>query len=294
MNFTLDKKEKLDKEVKRIALELIESSIQEYYDNELDSNTKIHLFRKRCKRMRSLVKLAHSNLGSNGKGYQYENNFFKKISRTLSYERDRFVLINLLKQVSNNLHNNLLKTELEQFFYKIDKEDVNNNSVKLLSDFIVQIKASKKRIKKWKISGNGIEIFKKGFYNNYKKAKKLMLVAIEKPTMKNYHEWRKCMKYHYYHLELLRDAWPAILTAHADEAHKLSELLGRDHDLCLLNDKLGSKNEFRFSNELLNALKNILKTEIKTNRQKIIPLGKKIFSESPNQITKRIERYWNA
>jgi CHAD domain-containing protein len=59
------------------------------------------------------------------------------------------------------------------------------------------------------------------------------------PTVENFHEWRKRVKYYRYQLKLLRDFWKPVMEALRREAVKLSDDLGDDHDLAVLVEYLG-------------------------------------------------------
>src|SRR5690606_39104018 len=54
-----------------------------------------------------------------------------------------------------------------------------------------------------------------------------------------FHEWRKQVQHHWHHMRLLRNLWPEAMQAREDAAKRLSDLLGRDHDLACLADALG-------------------------------------------------------
>ncbi len=53
-------------------------------------------------------------------------------------------------------------------------------------------------------------------------------------TDEDFHALRKSVQQHWRHMQLLSRAWPEALSARADEAKALSQLLGEDHDLYVL------------------------------------------------------------
>lgn len=55
--------------------------------------------------------------------------------------------------------------------------------------------------------------------------------SVERGAAKDRHEWRKRVKYGWYHMRLLTDASPAILSPLEERLHDLSDALGGDHDL---------------------------------------------------------------
>ena len=82
-----------------------------------------------------------------------------------------------------------------------------------------------------------------GLERAYRRGRKRMREAEEEPTTERVHQWRKRAKDHWYHLRLVSDAWPQELEARADEVHRLTDLLGDDHDLAILAGEVQSAGE---------------------------------------------------
>ena len=93
-----------------------------------------------------------------------------------------------------------------------------------------------------------------GLERAYRRGRKRMHEAEEDPTTERLHEWRKRAKDHWYHVRLVRDAWPQELEARADEVHRLTDLLGDDHDLAVLADEVQSAGETSDDRDLLAAI----------------------------------------
>lgn len=83
----------------------------------------------------------------------------------------------------------------------------------------------------WKHVLSGVE-------RSYARGRKGFARARRSPTVEDLHDWRKRVKDLDFQQRLLHDAWPQVLSAHAREAHRLSELLGEDHDLAVLGTLL--------------------------------------------------------
>jgi CHAD domain-containing protein len=74
----------------------------------------------------------------------------------------------------------------------------------------------------------------------YRRGRKALAAAEQGPSTERLHDWRKRVKDLWYHHRLLADAWPGPVKAFADEADRLGKLLGDDHDLTTLSERLGS------------------------------------------------------
>ena len=62
--------------------------------------------------------------------------------------------------------------------------------------------------------------------------------ARRQPTIENLHEWRKRVKDLWYQERLMQTAWVELAEFRTAQAHRLSDLLGDDHDLALLLELL--------------------------------------------------------
>ncbi|MBK8946657.1 MAG: hypothetical protein IPM32_15485 [Ignavibacteriae bacterium] len=76
------------------------------------------------------------------------------------------------------------------------------------------------------------------------------------------------------------------------EIYRLSEILGKFHDISVLKHHIVEKNYFEtdeiFKYEILNMLKN---EEIKLEK-KLLPIAFWIFAEKPYDFVNRLEKYW--
>jgi CHAD domain-containing protein len=75
-------------------------------------------------------------------------------------------------------------------------------------------------------------------------------VVLKDPASENFHEWRKRVKDLSYHLQMLNPIWPEQICAAASELKELSDYLGDDHDLVLLEQAIAAKTKQEgFENE---------------------------------------------
>ena len=87
----------------------------------------------------------------------------------------------------------------------------------------------------WSVAGDGFDGLEDGLRSSYAARAVTRLADLgPHPDAEDLHELRKRVKDHWYHVRLLRAAWPPVMTAWADEAHVLAEQLGDDHDLSVL------------------------------------------------------------
>ena len=108
--------------------------------------------------------------------------------------------------------------------------------------------------------------------------------AYADPNSEIFHEWRKRVKYLWYHLEILTELWPKVLSSLADELHTLSEYLGIDHDLAVLRSTILNQPERFVDEKELTLLISLIDQERLSLETLARPLGERIYSESPQNL----------
>ncbi len=148
------------------------------------------------------------------------------------------------------------------------------------------------RVERWRMRPSGWPEIQDGLLRSYRRGRRAFKRARKQPTAENLHEWRKRVKDVWYQRRLLRAIFPETMAAHAREAHQLSDLLGDDHDLALLNQVIADiENELTVSAEPVIGLIAYQGGQLQT---KAFSLGERVYAEKPHTYAKRIHRYWNA
>jgi hypothetical protein len=143
------------------------------------------------------------------------------------------------------------------------------------------------RVDEWPLDHSGWPVVRKGISRAYSRGRDAFARADKHPTTDNLHELRKRVKDLWYQERLLKPSWPAVLGAQADEAHQLSDLLGDDHDLAALAERLREDPPTEDAAELLEL--------IDRRRQELLAqvraLGRRVYAEKPKAFARRLDRY---
>lgn len=97
-----------------------------------------------------------------------------------------------------------------------------------------------------------------------------------------------------YALRLLQPAWPPVVAAQAREVQRLSELLGRDHDLELLHAALRRHDRPADAGPDAGALATWLDGEIARGRAQALPVLRRLYAEPPEAFAARHTGWWAA
>jgi len=292
--FKLD--ETVEDAVIRVAREQIGKAIDEIEDDELDRHETVHQVRKRCKKLRGLIRAVRPALG---KTYKKENARFRDAAKSLSYVRDAQSQLECLDDLTGHFEAEVgagfasgVRDRLVERRQRVADDEVGLDE--RLDRFLVTMQKSYYRVGNWKLSEEGFDAVTGGLHKTYKRGYKAMNKAYAKPGAERFHEWRKRTKYHWYHLRLLRPVWKPVIKKLCSEADDLSDLLGDEHDLAVLRDTLLEEPAVFGDKTELEALLGLLSRRRLELQQKAKLLGARVFAEEPDALVDRFGAYWTA
>jgi CHAD domain-containing protein len=285
--------ETFNQNVVRLMLFYNRLAIQ-YLQRENNIHENIHQTRLCFKRMRSFLRLVRSGLGK--QFYRDYNAFYRDQSRSLSQLRDLTALTETLPQfiktrrvkTSRNLLLEFRRSLLNQRKQQLDH--IINSNIK--ANVIKALEAKDEEITKWGVEGDAAQLFSAGAQRIYGRGKRLFLEAIANPSDHNMHEWRKQVKYFWYHLVVLTPVWPAIMTAWAKELQTLSQLLGKHHDLVLLEAAADQLEIHDNQRQIATSLKKSIRLRKIRLEKKCLEFGRKLYAEGIAELGKRLNAYW--
>ncbi|WP_162343265.1 CHAD domain-containing protein [Cyclobacterium salsum] len=264
-------------------------------ESENDPHDIIHEIRKRFKKTRGILRLIRDHIPF----YKEENAFFRDEGRRLSAIRDTTSIIEALDNLYGLYEDQLYKHTFGQFRdYLIATRD--QMTADLLKDrgvlTVIKTHLSAKcvNITHWPIDIQSFTDLSASIGRVYKRGRKGYAQAKEKKRAEDFHEWRKRVKYLRYQLDLLHRTWPGFLTFWEDELHDLSDYLGDDRDLFMLETEV-EKNRNQFSGpesyQLLKSLINYQRAKLQTHALK---LGKRLYHLKPKIFTELLRAAWEA
>lgn len=278
--------------VRRVALDQIDAAIAEIDDAELPREKAVHQVRKRCKKLRALLRLIRPGFAD----YARENAAFRDLARALGGVRDQDVLIETCDKIGAHYGRDADAEALEavQSALLAEKQDAAKHAA--LDDRLAAFRGgmlqARQRAQCWIIEGDGFAALSTGLQKTLKKAASAMATARDEPAADHMHEWRKHVKYHWYHARLLRGIWPDTMQAHVAAASELADLLGDHHDLTVLRERL-TKHPDRYGG--VDAARMVEKMAAGREEElagEIFRKGALLLAERPRALVGRWERYW--
>ncbi len=243
-----------------------------------------------------MLRLVRDALGE--EVYQVENACYRDTSRQLAALRDSAVLIKTLNTVR-----------------KLDRPDISTATWERIHDSLVarqaavrrelqeesnavatvqaMLHSARGRVAGFRLNAVGSAAFTPGLRRVYRRGRRRMAVAYAVDSNPHlFHDWRKRVKYLWYHVEILQFIRPEMMAALAEDLHKLSDYLGDSHDLEVLRELLATNPE-----EFGPAADFPVLLDLLVQRQRVLadqarPLGSRLYAEPAKQFARRLGKYW--
>lgn len=297
MGYRLEKGEPLPAGLKRIATEQVERALMQLTEMPDGRDEAVHDARKCFKKVRAVLRLARNEIGP--EHYKQENICYRDAGRQLSDVRDSFVIVETLDGLAQHFAGPLdsdafagVRQTLVERHESIKEQILDEEQA--MANVTKTIRAARQRIANWPIENDDFSALRGGLKRVYKRGRNRMADAYANPQPEHFHEWRKRVKYLWYHVRIFKPLWPDLLKELAGQLHDLSDYLGDDHDLVQLRHAaLEQPQMFNAQRDLkaLVALIDRRRLELETLAQ---PLGERIYAETPGAFVDRIQSYWQA
>jgi len=228
--------EDLTDALRRIADSQIGTGLAELADPDLSRAERIHQSRKRCKKLRGLIRLVRPGFDSYGE----ENKTFRDLARLLSEARDATAQIETINALATRFEDAMadavfasVRKALQARRDRLDDHDIADR----LETMRKGLTKARKRVSDWKVDGAPETVIADGIAKTHGRAVAAMETAADTGDAEDFHEWRKRVKYHWYHLRLLKRTWPEMFENWIGAADRLSDDLGDHHDLAVFRSK---------------------------------------------------------
>jgi len=284
--------------IQRIVQEQIDRAIGEIDDTGIERPTAVHQVRKRCKKMRAVLRMARGPLGKDDT-YARENAWYRDLARDLSSLRDADVLIETHDALVDDIKDPDIKKQCG-----LIREHLSDRRERLAAgeaDLDRRLQAARQkllegrgRVEDWAWRVRNFKGLEPGLRLTYRRGRRAMHAAYQSLTPEDFHEWRKRVKYHWYACRLLREIWPAAMDARRHELSRLSDLLGDEHDLSVYRQTLESEPALSAG---VSRLADILAAADQRRtglRRRARPLAMRLYTEKPARFSDRMAGYWQA
>lgn len=275
--------------IKRIVGEEIEAAARHLSgQGDADRDEAIHEARKSIKKIRGVLRLMRGELGDI---YRMENAHFGDIGRELSQFRDAGASIEtfdaLRKRYRGEMDGRMLASIRRRLKASKRQAEQQAGIAAVLTRMAAALRQLAPSVSRWPLAKDGFPAIAPGLEATFRDGQKAMARARKHPLPENYHEWRKRVKAHWYHIRLLESLWSPGMRVYEKRLKDLETALGEDHNLVVLHGKVRVETE-------IGQLPRLIRKYQKELRDNALALGEHIYEEKPRRFTGRMRRMWDA
>jgi CHAD domain-containing protein len=297
--FELKKRERVSRGVRRVVCNRIDRALStlKNTDHHPAGDEAVHDARKRFKQIRGTLRLVRDELGE--KTFARENRVYRDAGRPLSMVRDAKVLVDSLDKLLDHFHGRIkagkfawLRRALVNRRKTVRKQTLGRDHA--VDRIVKALRSAQARVDDWPLRRRGWKAIENGLRDAYAKGRRAMKRAMKTPSDDALHEWRKRTKDLRYQLELVAGVSRKALAPLAERAKRLTDLLGDDHDLCVLGLIVHEQKRAKRSQldvELLDALIAERRAALQKEGHRV---GEKLYDRRPRDFVRHVKDCWKA
>jgi CHAD domain-containing protein len=296
MAYRLERDEAVIPGLKRVVREEIESA-SEHLSGEKDISLDqvIHDARKSIKKVRATLRLAGKDLGPAGRR---EDSRLRGVAARLSELRDAFAIIETFDTLRNKYKDEAGGSKLRSVRAGLTKRrqesEREEDTPAVLKDAAEELKKASKRVKDLPLRSEGFAAIGPGLEETFRNGRKAMALARRQGGATNFHQLRKRVKDHWYHVRLLEGLWTEVMIAYEKSLKDLETWLGEDHNLTVLRETIAAKPSSYGMRKDIALTFDLIDRHQKELRANAVPLAERIYEQKPREFTRRMKHLWNT
>jgi CHAD domain-containing protein len=244
----------------------------------------IHEARKSLKRLRATLRLSRDHLGPDR--YRRENVILRDAGRELSGARDARVLLETLDGLAERCPDELpdgARTRLRAAL-AATAETAGATGEASAPAVLGALADARARVATWPLpEDGGPQALAPGLDRIYRRGRRALRTTEKETSAENLHELRKRAKDLWHAAQLLRPTAPKRMKKLARRAHRVSDLLGEDHDLTVLLDRARAQPEPLDPAELA-ALSAVVQRRQRRLRRQALAVAGRLYRRKPRKL----------
>lgn len=257
-----------------------------------DPTQRIHEARKQLKQLRALLRLVEHEIGRHGR--VRADKCLRVANRALARLRDTTVLLASLRQLRRNRQisptahasaRTALETRLHRTYTQVlGAPRHRRHLTKPLLD-------ARRQVDRWSSIHRGWKAVGPGLRQTYRAARTAAKLTSDSSD-KSLHEARKRAKDLLYTMEFLQPVQPQLMRAMIRTARRLTDCLGDDHDLAVLERALRTGLQRHLSAIELRRLTTIIARRRRLMQMQARGLARSLYAPTEDAFANRIHAHW--
>ncbi|MGA2737120.1 MAG: CHAD domain-containing protein [Bryobacteraceae bacterium] len=295
MAYRLKLGERVPQGIRRIVREEIEAAARQLSGKgETDRDEAIHEARKNVKKIRGVLRLVRPELREI---YGLENSHFRGIGQQLSHFRDAGAVIETFDALRRKHHGEMdgqvLSIVRRRLKARKTQTEKHANIGEVLEGLAATLRQSMERVGTWPLSTDGFAGIAPGLEATFRRGQRALARARKHSSPESYHEWRKRVKDHWYHVRLLEAFWDGAMPAYERRLKDLETWLGEDHNLVVLQETVMADPGFYGDEADIGRLVRLIGEYHHELRDDALKLGERIYADKPRKFSGKMRHMWD-
>ncbi len=294
MSYEFERPTRVAPEVRRIVVERLDHALDQLTGEPIreDRAVAVHTARKDLKKARSAMRLAKGSLTRDA--FRNGNDRLRGAAHELASMRESDAMAGALIKLVEDTEgmSDACAQAARAWSERLGPSQslAHTGSVERAAAIIEGVKDDARL---WALGYGAWEIIEPGIRRTYRNGRRGLERAEAEPSDEVLHEWRKRVKDMWYSLRLLQKMWPPVLEVVAEEAHKVSELLGDHHDLGELTAEI-EKGDAALTPAVIAELLRHARTKQARLYIAAIVKGRRLYAERPRRYSERLGALWQS
>lgn len=241
---------------------------------------RIHAARQELKRARAALRLLRESVDS--QLFREEDTLLRDAAHQLNDVRDCEVVLRVLSRLQAAFKDGTPGPDLTPLRARLLQERRAATTSALREPLATAKKllmAAKEHTRDWPVE-NDLDLLTAAMRRTYRQGRACYHAACESPTDEHLHAWRRQVKYSAYQLEALGSLAPRRMKKRLRRSAKLAKVLGRDHDLLLLQQRIAAVHLDASSKSRVSGA---IRKERKALQRRALQLGKRLYRARPRR-----------
>ncbi len=301
MAFRLQPDDTVGKEIFRLLQEQMTRAIRAAGDKRYPAAERARRARVACKKIRAALELVRCHAP---KRFKRECRWFRDAARSLADIRDEGAVLSTLQRLHRSTahHVRINPRSFRHIREALDAHHRHHSGATVKAEAVLQtfchkLKTERARPEHTKLKGakqDGFAFIDAGFRRSYARARTTFYEANESANDEALHTWRKRTKTHLNQCRLLERTCPGILPPRVRELKRLTSLLGEEHDLAVLRERIGDTVFLTRDQPTVSLILQQTARRLAALRSKALAMGQTLFCEGPRGFVTRVETNWNT
>jgi len=296
MAYRLQPQKPIADELRRAAREQIQRALSAVENPEVDPDAAVHDVRKRCKKIRAVLRLARPALKD--KAYSKANRFFRDTARLASSARDDAVVLQtfntLIDAIEDPAESERLLPLRERIAAPPDAaREQRSDPREAAGRAAANLRHGLDLVEELPWRRCDVDGVFEALRDNYGRGRSAMREGLQSLQSEPLHEWRKRAKDHWYHVRLLQEAWKDPMRARRWELKRLTVAQGDFNDLAVLRGRVAALAEENGGAEAVWTMLALIDDVQVRLIDQVGPLGRRVYAEKPKRFAKRIGAWWS-